>query len=75
MRGEEGHYTPLSQAQCVKITQKNVSQDAMLDFITFFDYNLRRLTHCPHSSVGQSSRLIIDWSQVQVLLGAPKNLS
>ena len=27
--------------------------------------------HRPHSSVGHSSRLIIDWSQVQVLLGAP----
>src|SRR5690606_36892890 len=34
-------------------------------------YNSRLLHSGAYSSVGQSSRLIIDWSQVQVLLGPP----
>src|SRR5690606_14480526 len=34
-------------------------------------YNSRLLQIGAYSSVGQSSRLIIDWSQVQVLLGPP----
>ena len=45
----------------------------ILDFNNKILYNPQRFFR-PHSSVGQSSRLIIDWSQVQVLLGAPLSL-